>query len=155
MDDSDSKDFQAGELVKLLSLGKTGSVVSGPDRKNRYLVRFGAAEIQCHSQDLKKTAAKRKGSAKNSPKRALSASSGSGGSLKIDLHGLTKAEALERLETALDRALLKNCDQLEIVHGLGSGAIKGVVEAFCSKSKNIAQHSLSIQNPGLTTAWLK
>ena len=97
MDYSDSKDFQPGELVKLLSLGKTGSVVSGPDRKNRYLVRFGAAEIQCHSHDLKKTAVKKKKPAQKSPKRTLRSDNRSGGSLKIDLHGLTKAEALERL----------------------------------------------------------
>jgi len=55
---------------------------------------------------------------------------GGGGSERIDLHGLRVAEALDRLPVALDRALRRGCDRLEIVHGRGTGALREAVRSY-------------------------
>jgi len=152
MSQQSDKILSIGSKIRLVSLGRCGEIVEGPDRKNRYLVRFGEVLIRCAASDLKVIPQNKK-KKPTTPKRTTKMVKG--GSLKIDLHGLTRLAATEELERALDRALLEGRDQLEIIHGLGSGALRDLTREFCSRAKNIASYQLSSQNPGQTTAWLK
>lgn len=51
-------------------------------------------------------------------------------STKIDLHGMTKDEALENLESFFSNALAARFSEVEVVHGIGSGTLKKLVENF-------------------------
>ena len=77
-----------------------------------------------------------------------------GKTASIDLHGQTVKEAIEALETALDRALLNDVSQIEIVHGLGTGKVKEAVHKYLANSRHIKNFRISINNPGMTIAYL-
>lgn len=55
--------------------------------------------------------------------------------MRLDLHGLTKEEALERLESFFSNALAAKFSEVEIVHGIGSGTLKRLVENYLNSSK--------------------
>jgi len=76
-------------------------------------------------------------------------------SSEIDLHGKTKAEAIEILEGFISRAIINDTSPITIIHGIGSGAVKNTVLEYLGNSKHIASYSVSAYNPGQTIAWLE
>ncbi|MCB0360487.1 MAG: Smr/MutS family protein, partial [Bdellovibrionales bacterium] len=72
----------------------------------------------------------------------------------VDLHGKTRLEALSELERLLDRALLGGMDRLEIIHGLGTGALRDVTHDFLRASTHIRSFEVDMRNPGTTWAYL-
>jgi DNA mismatch repair protein MutS2 len=93
-----------------------------------------------HRRDRRSRGSKRGGSAAFEP--------------VIDLHGLTRQEAVERIEHALDRALLQNRARIKIVHGIGSGAVKQAVHAYLSSARQVAEFHLDPANAGVTWVYL-
>lgn len=77
-----------------------------------------------------------------------------GKSVSIDLHGMTAKEAIATLEGTLDRALLADASQIEIVHGLGTGKLKEAVHSYLKASRHVKNFRISINNPGMTIAYL-
>jgi DNA mismatch repair protein MutS2 len=53
---------------------------------------------------------------------------------ELNLLGLRVHEALPRLETFLDRAVLEQRPSVRIVHGLGTGALRRAVREFLADS---------------------
>lgn len=56
------------------------------------------------------------------------------GALSLDLHGMTSDEALEALESFFSNALAARFSEVEIVHGIGSGVLKKLVENYLNNS---------------------
>ncbi|HEY8492433.1 MAG TPA: Smr/MutS family protein [Myxococcota bacterium] len=57
-----------------------------------------------------------------------------GGSERCDVRGLRVEEAIAELERALDRAALAHRARLEVVHGIGTGALRDAVRAHLAGS---------------------
>ncbi|MDR2338123.1 MAG: Smr/MutS family protein [Deltaproteobacteria bacterium] len=74
--------------------------------------------------------------------------------IEIDFHGWTVAESLARLDEVLDRAILSDVRQINIIHGLGTGKIKNAVHLYLQNSKYISRFELSPVNPGVTVVYL-
>src|SRR5207248_5003160 len=78
--------------------------------------------------------------------------------LQLDLRGLRRDEALERLETYLEDASLGGLPEARIVHGKGTGAIRQAVRDTLRRSQYVARFSPepdSSGGDGATQAWLK
>ena len=56
------------------------------------------------------------------------------GSLKLDLHGCTAEEALDRMEDFLSQALVSRLSEVVIVHGIGGGKLKRVVVDYLKRA---------------------
>jgi len=76
------------------------------------------------------------------------------GSLKLDLHGNTVSEALALLDQALNRCILDGHIQLEVVHGIGSGALMRAVHEYCCRSPVVAKFAIAPRNTGTTIVYL-
>ena len=76
------------------------------------------------------------------------------GVLEIDLHGYTVQEAIETLEKTIDKAILSDVRQLNVVHGFGTGKIKTAVHKYLHNLKHVSSFRLSINNPGVTVVFL-
>ena len=56
---------------------------------------------------------------------------------EVDLRGLRVEESLNRLDRALDQALLAGLKELREIHGKGTGALKDAVETFCRNHQGV------------------
>lgn len=71
----------------------------------------------------------------------------------LDLHGLRVEEALRLLAQKLDEAILADLDSVEIVHGLGTGALLAAVHDFLRKQPTVKHFKLQQNNPGTTVVY--
>jgi DNA mismatch repair protein MutS2 len=78
--------------------------------------------------------------------------------LQLDLRGLRRDEALERLETYLEDAALAGLANARIVHGKGTGAIRQAVRERLRSSQYVARFASepdATGGDGATQVWLK
>lgn len=69
---------------------------------------------------------------------------------RLDLHGLRVEEAMARVMEAIDRALLRGADRLEVVHGKGSGRLRAALHRRLAELSVVSAHRLDPGNPGVT-----
>lgn len=146
--------FQIGERVYVRSFRAQGEVCSGPDRQGNYSIRVGVVRVKIGAEHLEKSRSNKKKSIKTSAPFE-SSNENSSGTIRVDLHGLTRIEANELLISALDRALLDNADRIEVVHGLGDGIMKRTTESFSKGSKHVVKFTAHPTNPGVSYLELK
>ena len=82
----------------------------------------------------------------------------SGVKLEVNLIGLTRQEAIEKLDKYLDDVLLANYKQVRIIHGFGTGALKEAVANYLSKRSFVKSFRPGGENEGglgATVVYLK
>ena len=126
-----AEDLKPGDRVKVLPLGVDGIVSTAPDQKGELYVQVGILRSQFRVTDLEKLEDQEAAVQKKAPR----ASAGSGSDLQkaatvspeINLIGMTQDEATAALEKYLDDAYLAHLPNVRIVHGRGTGALRGAV----------------------------
>ena len=88
-------------------------------------------------------------SAGGSPKRETRAVS-----REIDLHGLTVEEALDRVQQALNGALLADLDELRLIHGRSGGRIRAALHRQLKQTRGVRNFRLDPRNEGVTIVGL-
>jgi len=63
-------------------------------------------------------------------------------SYELDLRGLQVDEALESVEAYLDRAVLSSWNEVRLIHGKGTGALREAVHRFLAGQNHIASYRL-------------
>lgn len=71
---------------------------------------------------------------------------------EVSLRGLRVDEAMERLERALDQALLAGLKELRVIHGKGTGTLRRAVDEFCRKHAAVKGTRIADQWQGGTGA---
>lgn len=143
--------LKPGTRVRVNSLEKTAVVEEGPNRKGMYLIALGAVTMWAPASDLQPLKPPKKTSR---PSAQPTPSSGRETTLSIDLHGMNREEATVALEELLDQALRAGTDRLEVIHGIGSGAVKNIVHQYLGASRHVRSYRLDDTNPGTTWAYL-
>ena len=128
--------------------------MEGPNSKQEYRVAVGNLSVWLPESELKAVTGKTKSDPDRKRKllQAFSSPDSSPAPLKLDLHGLTVAQATDALERTIDQAILKGAPRIEVIHGIGSGALKRAVVDYLSKSSHIASFNADERNPG--TTWI-
>ena len=154
------KDLKIGDMVKVISLGLKGTVSTLPDSKGWLFVTLGVMRTKVRIDDLVKvdeeeiTAPnlKRTSSGKISMSKSLSVSP------EINLLGKTVDEACTELDKYLDDAALAHLEQVRIVHGKGTGALRAGVQKYLKRNKHVKSFRLGEfgeGDAGVTIATLK
>ncbi|MCB0324986.1 MAG: Smr/MutS family protein [Bdellovibrionales bacterium] len=146
--------LEPGTEVRILAesgLGKAklGVVVAAPDKRGFCTIALGSMQVRVRSEHLERVERRRPKSEK-----PRAASPGAGTTLRLDLHGMRKTEALEALERLLDTALRQGASRLEIIHGLGTGTLRDAVHSYLRRSSHVQNFQLDVSNPGTTWAHL-
>ncbi|MWV61846.1 recombination and DNA strand exchange inhibitor protein [Helicobacter saguini] len=113
-----------GNLAKILSV-KNGVYDIEFLENNMRLKGVSEGDLQAFSGIL---------SRKKDSKKGINLDMEIKGSLSLDLHGMTQQEALEALESFFSNALAARFSEVEIVHGIGSGALRKLVENYLDNS---------------------
>ena len=147
-------DFKKNDPVYLPKLKKYGTIL-GSSKPGLWDVAIGSLKLQLKAAEINKVAkspaqpkeflveGKKKSDIKFSPDKRAAAE-------KLDLHGLRVEEAMRRIEDAINRAILAEVDKLEIVHGVGTGAIRTALHAYLSSLSVIEHYRVDDLNPGVT-----
>lgn len=155
------KDIHIGDAVRVISLGLKGTVNSLPDAKGNLFVTLGVMRTKVHLDDLEKVDEEAE-EAKKAKRRAsggkIAMAKSMSVSPEINLLGKTVFEATQELEKYLDDASLAHLEQVRIVHGKGTGALRKGVQDYLKKNRHVESFRLGEYgegDAGVTIAKLK
>jgi len=121
--------------------GGVGRLVSLPDRKGRVQVQLGGARLTISRDQL--SASQEPGPKATPPVRSTTHETlppaRIGGISEVDLRGLRVEEALDRLDLALDVAAAEGRDEVRIIHGIGTGALRSAVREHLPRSIHVVE----------------
>lgn len=129
--------FPPGTKVFVPDLNQDGIVQSLPNAKGEVMILANSIRLQLFWRNLMPP-----NKSVNPTGAIVRQSSGFTAALinedrVLDLRGKTVNEALEELESALDRAHVQQEDRIKIIHGHGTEAIKKAVRTFLSRSSYV------------------
>jgi DNA mismatch repair protein MutS2 len=121
--------------------GGMGTLLSLPDRKGRVSVQVAGAKLTISRDQLSAVA----GRSETTPTAISAVASETeppdrvGGIAEADLRGLRVDEAIDRLELALDLAAAEGRDEVRVIHGIGTGALRSAVREYLPRSPHIVE----------------
>jgi DNA mismatch repair protein MutS2 len=124
-------EIQPGLKVKWLKQNAIATVLEAPDSSRRVLVEMGSLRARVPLSELNAHDAPSPQKLEN-----LSKISGFETSAKlpeIDLRGMRAEEAIEAVDKFLDDALLAGWNEVRLIHGKGTGALKQSIGNFLKK----------------------
>jgi DNA mismatch repair protein MutS2 len=144
---------KAGDPVEVAGTGQ-GTLLALPDPKGRVRVQLGAARVTVPAERIRAgRAAKRPaaGFVRVDPLPDEAAPS------RIDVRGQRADEAITSLEKALDDAARGGVGVLEVLHGVGSGALMSALREHLRRLPHVARFEAGDREtggPGVTRVWL-
>jgi DNA mismatch repair protein MutS2 len=134
--------LEAGRRVRVRNLDVEAEVVSGPDGEGRVRLRRGSWSIQSHVGQLEPVRPAAAAGAEEPARRASWTAPEEAPVLEVDLRGMEADEALQNLDQGLDRAVLSGFSELRVIHGVGRGVLRTVVERHLRGHPQVASQRL-------------
>lgn len=131
--------FSKGEEVKVTTFNQKGYIVKQLS-DNEYNVQVGIMKVNVKADDLQKIGPSKEQSLQSkgsSLKRQSSTKS------ELDLRGVRVEEGLSRLDKYIDEALVSGYDNVRIIHGLGTGAMRQATQEYLKGHRHVKS-----QRPG-------
>lgn len=142
------KTLRVGDSVKVLSMNLKGTVSTLPDSKGNLFVQMGILRSQVNLSDLELIQessvsgpgldGRKKGSGSSNIKMSKSSSV----SPEINLLGMTVDEAIPVLDKYLDDAYIAHLQQVRVVHGKGTGALRAGIHKHLKRVKVVKEFHL-------------
>lgn len=132
--------IKVGDTVMIKELNQPVTVVSLPDKNNNLTVQMGQIKTKISKDRVAKldSALTLKPQLKLKPMESFELKR-SGMSNTLDLRGFKVDDALDNLESYLDKASLANLSPVYIIHGNGTGALRTYVRDYVSTSPYVAK----------------
>ena len=131
-------ELQAGDRVELLGLGTIGVLLENPEGKKRVRVRVGEAEVSTETSRVAGIRDEEEPARPIPPRPSVAPAMRMEESGVVDVRGKTADEALESLQSHLDRATLSGTLLMRIIHGHGTGRLKQVIREHLKGSPYVA-----------------
>ncbi len=147
-----------GEQVRLRSHDVLATVLSGPDAAGQVVVQAGIMKLTVALTDLDRPRPEKARKTGHLPAGGTGAAGYRTGarvdgvtagsartaafSPEVDLRGMTVEEALEKVDKYLDDAMLAGAEQVRIIHGKGTGALRAAVQQYLKTHRLVHRHRL-------------
>jgi DNA mismatch repair protein MutS2 len=140
----DQTSFNKGDYVEIISLNQTGEIeeLVGEDKAK---IKIGNLFTSVEIRQLRKLD-KQKSNNKTQTKFSYTESENI--NREIHLRGFTAEEALERLEKFLDQAIIAGLNQVYVIHGKGTGALRRSLTDYLKNHMEVASIRLGDFNEG-------
>ncbi|HBF33567.1 TPA: hypothetical protein DDW35_03280 [Candidatus Sumerlaeota bacterium] len=117
-----------GDWVRVGKGNQDGRIESLDEDRGRAKISIGSLTVDAMIKDLKPTTAPPDSTQSAwSGARYLSVGVVEAVPQEIDLHGWRVAEALDEMDRYLDRAVLNHMQQVRVIHGHGTGALRNAI----------------------------
>lgn len=138
-----------GEDVDILSLNRSGTVITAPDSKGNFQARVGIMKLNVNISDVRikaKTAEKKKEKNKRGSDQSFSKSMSL--SSELDVRGETVDTAVMLIDKFLDDALLSSLSQVRIIHGKGTGLLRKGIHDYLKRLSYVKSFRLGVFGEG-------
>lgn len=156
---------KVGDTVLLVNLNTKAIVLTEPDAKGECTVQAGALKLKANLADMRTARPDKPEKPKG---RQPAGRSGSGGArvnvsardvqTECDVRGMSLEEALLAVDMFIDGAVLNKLSQVYIIHGKGTGVLRGGIQQHLKKHPAIKTFRLGKYGEGedgVTVATLK
>ena len=130
-----TKELKVGDDVYVKDYDQHG-VIGKIMKDGTYLVSFGNVNMRLNIEDL---ALSKETSKKSEDANFVRTVSKSTISLRLNLIGMRYEEARDQLEKYFDDCMLCGIKQFTIIHGYGTGALRGLVQDYLKKHPQVAE----------------
>ncbi len=139
--------LKTGDAVTVKSLNQKGFIISEVDDSQTVMVQIGLIKTKVKKSDLIKIKSDEEVKQKNNTHRMVKLKTSSINST-IDLRGYNLDEALLELDKYLDDAFMSNLNEVQVIHGKGTGVLREGVTQFLKKHKHVKESRLGTFNEG-------
>jgi len=141
------KKLKIGDAVKVVSLNQEGTVVTEPDGDGDLTVQVGIMKINVNISNLRLIKNDREDIQKTSVGSILKTKTQTIKN-EIDLRGQTLEEARINLDKYLDDAYLAKLQQVSIIHGKGTGALRKGIQQFLKRHAHVKSFREGVYGEG-------
>lgn len=150
--------LKKGDIVTLVDIDKTGTVIETADNKGFVLVQSGIIKTRTSLSNVRLVENPTKVSFKGKTTRTVKSNKNKNVSAELNLRGMNAEEAIMELEIFLNDSLLANVGTISVIHGKGTGVLRTAVHDYFKRSKHIKSYRLGLYGEGengVTIAELK
>lgn len=134
--------LKVGDLVKVLSLGQNGTILSLPDGKGEISVQVGNLKVNAALKNIMLLSQGTKKQPEKLPKikyASLYKDKARNVSLSINVRGKMLEEALAEVDKYIDDAFMAKLEKVTIIHGRGEGILRRGIQEMLSRNKHIKE----------------
>lgn len=135
-------EIHAGDEVKVLTYGQKGEVLEVVSN-DEAIVQMGIIKMKLPLSDLEKTK-----KTQEAPTKMIKRQNRQNIKMDLDLRGYRYEEALNELDQYIDQAVLSNYQQVNIIHGKGTGALQKGVQNYLKNHKSVASYRNGMPSEG-------
>lgn len=150
--------LKIGDNVLVFDIEKKAVVLELPDKSNMVVVQVGIMKMRVKLGTLRLIESQNQYKPKSKVMRSVRSNAQRSGASELDLRGKMVEEALMEVDFFIDRAVMAHLDQVTIIHGKGTGALRKAVQTHLKTHKSIKAYRLGVYGEGeagVTVATLK
>jgi DNA mismatch repair protein MutS2 len=143
------KKVKIGQTVKVNNINQIGTVLTLPDEKGNLDVQVGIMKINVNISDLSSTdddIINDQKSQKRLDKKTLTKSKNI--KKELDLRGYDIENAIMEIDKYLDDAYLAGLNEILIIHGKGTGALREGIRSYLNKNRHVESIRYGEYNEG-------
>lgn len=151
IEDEDTYDtetpLKTGDAVMVRTINQKGYIISDVDDSSTVMVQIGLIKTKVKKSDLIKIKSDEEVRQKTNTSRMVKLKTSSI-SPTLDLRGYNLDEALLELDKYLDDAFMSNLNEVQVIHGKGTGVLREGVTQFLRRHKHVKESRLGTFNEG-------
>ncbi len=137
------EEFKVGDNVYIKSYDQNGVITN--IKKDDYYVKFGHFELSFKKSDLLKHTIEKKEKVKKREKTTFTVREVK---TELDLRGFRAIDVKDAYLKFIDDAILSNLNEVKVIHGYGTGAVKKALYEELKKDANVASYRFGGQYEG-------
>lgn len=139
--------LKVGDEVKVLNYGQFGQITK-KIAEDEYEIQMGIMKVRANSQELEKTDSPKPTQTKTRQVSHTSPLWRQSSSSSLDLRGQRYDEAMANLDRYIDSSLLAGLENVTIIHGIGTGAIRKGVNDYLKRNRAVKNFGYAPEGNG-------